>query len=38
MKAILCRRPGGPDDLTLADIPDPARARVKPWSRSQPRD
>ncbi len=23
MKAILCRQPGGPDDLTLVDIPDP---------------
>ena len=23
MKAILCRQPGGPDDLTLEDIPDP---------------
>ena len=23
MKAILCTQPGGPDDLTLADIPDP---------------
>lgn len=23
MKAILCKQPGGPDDLTLADIPDP---------------
>lgn len=23
MKAILCTRPGGPDDLALADIPDP---------------
>jgi NADPH2:quinone reductase len=23
MKAILCKAPGGPDDLTLADIPDP---------------
>jgi NADPH2:quinone reductase len=23
MKAILCTAPGGPDDLTLADIPDP---------------
>ena len=24
MKAILCKRPGGPDDLTLEDIPDPS--------------
>ena len=23
MRAILCRQPGGPDDLTLVDIPDP---------------
>lgn len=23
MKAILCKQPGGPDDLTLEDIPDP---------------
>jgi NADPH2:quinone reductase len=23
MKALLCTRPGGPDDLTLADLPDP---------------
>ena len=23
MKAILCNQPGGPDDLVLADIPDP---------------
>jgi NADPH2:quinone reductase len=23
MKAILCKQPGGPDDLSLADIPDP---------------
>ncbi len=23
MKAILCTRPGGPDDLELADLPDP---------------
>src|SRR5271157_4443663 len=23
MKAILCTRPGGPDDLLLSDLPDP---------------
>ena len=23
MKAILCKQPGGPDDLTLETIPDP---------------
>ena len=23
MKAILCTRPGGPDDLILADLPTP---------------
>jgi NADPH2:quinone reductase len=26
MKAILCNAPGGPDDLVLADIPDPRPA------------
>ena len=24
MKALLCTRYGGPDDLTLEDLPDPA--------------
>ena len=23
MKAVLCTRPGTPDDLTIADLPDP---------------
>ena len=23
MKAVLCTRPGTPDDLTVADLPDP---------------
>ena len=26
MKAILCTKAGGPDDLTLADLPDPIPA------------
>ena len=34
MKAILCTRYGGPDDLEFADMPDPRPAPAKWWSRS----
>ena len=29
MKALLCTHYGTPDDLTLADIPDPVPGRAK---------
>ena len=37
MKALLCTRYGTPDDLELADIPDPQPAPARRWCGSRPR-
>ena len=37
MKALLCTRAGTPDDLTIADLPDPVAGPDRRWCGSKPR-